>query len=104
MSKKIIKPEGKELLRYINNGYPICNKCGALMDRTPDPAGACDIFVCPGCGWEIDDMEYKYDSGQELEWAPGSGMTSDDMDPPPGCRACGGPWPHCQTSCNLFDD
>lgn len=24
--------------------------------------------------------------------------------PPPGCRACGGPFPQCTTSCPIFDD
>lgn len=102
MSKEIIRPEGTELIRYLNAGYTICNKCGAVMDRTKDPAGGCDIFACPGCGWKVDDLEYEFDFGEEKDWAPGSGMTG--LVPPPGCRACGGPWPHCKTSCSLFDD
>lgn len=31
MSHKIIKPEGIELIEYLNNGYAICNRCGAVM-------------------------------------------------------------------------
>lgn len=30
-----------------------------------------------------------------------------DYDPdyiPPGCRACGGPYPNCKASCPLFDE
>lgn len=34
MSHKIIKPEGIELIEYLNNGYAICNRCGAVM-RSP---------------------------------------------------------------------
>lgn len=60
MSHKIIKPEGIELIEYLNNGYTICNRCGAVMEQG-----------------EI---------------------------PPAGCRACGGPYPYCKTSCKLFDD
>lgn len=91
MSRKIIRPEGVELMKYLNDGDAICNKCGALMDRKEDPAGGCDILVCPSCGWEIDEMEYEYED-------------EDALDVPAGCRACGGPYPHCKTSCKLFDD
>lgn len=37
MSHKIIKPEGIELIEYLNNGYAICNRCGAVMRQTEDP-------------------------------------------------------------------
>lgn len=101
---KIIMPEGEELLEYLNGGYAICNECGAVMDRVADPDGACDIYVCPSCKWEIDEMEYEYDHGDEEEWTPELvGMYQGDI-PPSGCRACGGPYPHCKTSCKLFDD
>lgn len=96
MSREIIKPEGIELMEYLNKGYAICNECGAVMDRRPDPAGGCDIYTCPSCGWEIDEMEYEYEDEDEMS-EPG------DV-PPAGCRACGGPYPHCKTSCKAFDD
>ena len=44
MSHKIIKPEGIELIEYLNNGYAICNRCGAVMRQTEDPK--------TGCGYE----------------------------------------------------
>lgn len=28
--------------------------------------------------------------------------SEDDI--PDGCAACGGPWPDCQSSCNMYDD
>ena len=62
MSHKIIFPEGIELIEYLNRGYAICNECGALMERREDPRGGCDIYTCPSCGWEIDEMEYEYDA------------------------------------------
>lgn len=99
---KIIKPEGDELLRYLNEGYPICNECGAIMDL--EEGDECDMFVCPSCGWAIDRMEYEYDNGEEEEWTPEMlNMYGGDV-PPAGCRACGGPYPSCITSCELFDD
>lgn len=97
MSRKIIRPEGIDLMNYINNGEPICNECGALMDREEDPAGGCDIFVCPSCGWAIDEMEYEYEDDEDV-------LDNRSDVTPAGCRSCGGPYPHCKTSCKLFDD
>lgn len=104
MSGKIIKPEGLELVRYLNEGYIICNECGALMDYKETPEGECDLFICPSCGWEVDTMEYEYDYGEEREWSPNMlRMFGEDI-PPDGCRSCDGPYPYCKTSCKLFDD
>lgn len=66
MSHKIIFPEGIELIEYLNRGYAICNECGALMERREDPRGGCDIYTCPSCGWEIDEMEYEYEVIYEI--------------------------------------
>ena len=96
MSQKIIKPEGMELIEYLNDGYAICNKCGAVMDRREDPNG--------GCGWEVDEMEYEYEDDEEVEWASSVHKSYGGDIPPAGCRACGGPYPHCKTSCKLFDN
>lgn len=45
MSHKIIKPEGIELIEYLNNGYAICNRCGAVMRQTEDPKTGCGIYI-----------------------------------------------------------
>ncbi len=103
MSQRIIKPEGMELLEYLNDGYAICNKCGAVMDRKEDPKGGCDIYVCPSCGWEVDEMEYEYEDSEE-EWDLEILSHYKGDIPPAGCRACGGPYPHCKSSCKLFDE
>ena len=68
---KVIIPEGAELMDYLNRGFAICNRCGAVMDRKEDPRGGCDIYACPSCGWEIDEMEYEYESGDPMELVPG---------------------------------
>lgn len=106
MSQKIIIPEGKALLRYLSDGYPICNECGAIMYLKEDPAGICDLYVCPSCRWEIDKEDYEYDDGdlEEKEWAQGMLNMFGGEVPPAGCRGCGGPYPSCKTSCKLFDD
>lgn len=48
--KKVIRPAGDELMDYLNRGFAICNRCGAVMDRREDPRGGCDIYACPSCG------------------------------------------------------
>ena len=105
---KVIIQEGAELIDYLNRGFAICNRCGAVMDRKEDPRGGCDIYACPSCGWEIDEMEYEYESGDPMELVLDERgddylVFRDDM-PPAGCRACGGPYPHCKASCKMFDD
>ena len=50
--KKIIRPEGVEIMEYLNDGWGICNKCGALMDE--EIRNRIGVFTCPACGWECD--------------------------------------------------
>lgn len=52
MSHKIIKPEGIELIEYLNNGYAICNRCGAVMRQAEDPKTGCGVYICPSCGFK----------------------------------------------------
>ena len=35
--KKVIRPAGDELMDYLNRGFAICNRCGAVMDQREDP-------------------------------------------------------------------
>lgn len=67
MSQEIVKPEGQELLNYINEGYPVCERCGALMNLKI--LTATDYrYVCPACGFDIDTDDYM---PQETEgWDP----------------------------------
>lgn len=58
MSRIIFRPDGQELLDRINEGYPICEKCGALMDlRILSVINY--HYVCPGCGYDIDTDDYE---------------------------------------------
>ena len=92
---KIIIPTGIELIDLVNNGEYICNNCGAIMDRTEDPNGGCDILICPNCGEEVDEMDYEY------EWEDEDEEDWDEI--PKGCAACVGPYSKCMSSCKLFD-
>ncbi len=52
MSRKILRPVGRELLYYINEGYLICGACGALMDLKI--LSETDYrYICPACGYDI---------------------------------------------------
>lgn len=96
MSHKIIKPEGIELIEYLNNGYAICNRCGVVMRQTEDPKTGCGIYICPSCGLKMDEEDYEYESDEEVEWTEEMlDMEQGDI-PPAGCRACGGPYPYCK--------
>lgn len=93
--KKVVKPAGSELMDYLNKGYAICNS-------------GCDIYACPSCGWEIEELDYEYESADEMELGLDERgdeylIFRDDM-PPAGCKACGGPYPYCKASCKMFDD
>lgn len=101
---KIIKPEGIELMKYLSEGYAICNKCGAIMDRKEAPKGGNDIYACPSCDWSVDVMEYEYEDSEEEELTEEVLKAYKGDVPPAGCRACGGPYPQCKTSCKMFDD
>ena len=68
MSHKIIKPEGIELIEYLNNGYAICNRCGAVMRQAEDPKTGCGVYICPSCGLKVDEEDYEYESDEEVEW------------------------------------
>lgn len=103
MSQEIIKPEGRELLNYLNEGYAICNRCGTVMSVKTISAVRED-YICPDCGWVIDSMDYEYDGEEEKEWSPNMLDMFEKNIPPAGCAACGGPYPQCKSSCKLFDD
>lgn len=58
--------------------------------------GNFDISVCNGVKDIDDNPKFK-----KLGYY---GDDDDNDDIPEGCAACGGPWPDCETSCNIFDD
>lgn len=52
----------------------------------------------------MDEEDYEYESDEEVEWTEEMLDMEQGEIPPAGCRACGGPYPYCKTSCKLFDD
>ena len=61
--KEIIRPSGEEVYEYLNDGWGICNKCGAVMDE--EIKNRIGVYTCPACGWECDVMDYEYEDGDE---------------------------------------
>ena len=63
--------------------------------------------------WTMDDDEFneKFDSLSSSDQSKVSNAIYNmenellgDDETPEGCDACGGPYPHCKTSCPIFDD
>lgn len=93
MAHEIIRPNEQEALDIVIHGGAICNDCGAIMFKTV--ADGEEIFVCPDCESVelVEDYEFTR-SYDEVE----------DDEIPEGCLTCGGPYPNCMISCELYDD
>ena len=50
-----------------------------------------DMYECEDCGYQEEGM-FIEDYAEDPDAIP------------PGCAACGGPYPQCKTSCKIFDD
>lgn len=94
---KVFRPQGQDLINCLNDGCIICNECGACMYSEANPDSPGYLYICPGCGLKVDTIDYEY-TGQYALTGTIPGL------PPEGCRACGGPYPDCTSSCPLFDD
>lgn len=91
--------------RKKKNEY-ICFKCGSEMNVADENY----LLVCSGCGtsFYLDDWDFEYEQWEEQQEIE-SGFyddeeDDDELDEPECCRACGGPWPDCESSCKIFDD
>ena len=76
------------------NNY-ICDECGAMMEKADE-----EVLVCPSCGHSVDIVDY----GHEHDYDDYYSNVLDIEDEPECCKACGGPYPSCKTSCKIFDD
>lgn len=85
-------------------GRYLCPCCGKEVIETDayDDNGE-EIFLCKYCNETFDELDLEYVSDEEE--SKGHFNDADDTDDvPSGCAACGGPYPYCKTSCELFDD
>lgn len=76
------------------NGW-ICDRCGEELTHLGRGE-----FICTKCGNEVL-------LGEEDEWPEDGddGYTYDEVfgEKPEVCRTCGGEYPSCKDSCNLFE-
>lgn len=72
----------------------ICHECGGKMKKADS-----NVIICNDCGYSVDIDDYE-------DWKNGEYDTIYEehcVDVPVGCAACGGPYPDCMDSCNMFD-
>lgn len=74
----------------------ICEECGGKMEKADDT-----VLVCKECGYSTDIDDYG-DAHEYDDYY--SSVKESDADEPECCKACGGPYPECMTSCKIFDD
>lgn len=101
--KKDDKSNDNTFLPYTKEEY-VCQKCGSLMMYV---GGLLD-WECPTCGAE---GSIEYDNvNKEYYVSVAESYTYEEIysDPirnePDCCKACGGPYPNCLSSCKMFDD
>lgn len=75
----------------------ICPECGAKMEKADE-----EVVVCPSCQYWIEIKDYGHEHDYDDYYESISNNTDDDE--PDCCKACGGPYPSCMTSCKIFDD
>jgi uncharacterized C2H2 Zn-finger protein len=78
-----------------------CSSCGVHMDFTAGPKNSLDgKWVCPSCKTIVrEKTPYTKLANQNAAYT--TRIYSEKV--PSGCSACGGPYPSCKTSCNVFD-
>lgn len=59
-----------------------------MLLKTDEVELTCDTFNCENFNKESNILIAKFNASKI----------------PEGCRACGGPYPSCKSSCNMFDD
>lgn len=86
-------------------GEQWCPECHIQMIRQDE-----GYWLCPECGNNVTDDDVELGLGcstleeaLQEEYERWYGNRKPD-EAPEGCSACGGPYPDCMSSCNLFAD
>lgn len=85
----------------IPTGFQFCPDCHKPIVHKKN------FWECDICNYSIADEEIKNGEGfptEESTYENDYGeIYNDEMDIPEGCDACGGPYPDCKASCNMYD-
>lgn len=80
------------------NGKLYCEFCNAVMDELSEVD-----YECPNCGataeWNSEEGEFEFYEYDENDYSE-----NDSYEKPECCRTCGGNYPDCIDSCEIFDD
>lgn len=71
-----------------------CDECNSKMKKVDKY-----VLVCPNCKHSVEIEDYGHENAYD-EYS----NNDDIIDIPFCCRACGGPYPACISSCKIFDD
>ena len=77
---------------------PFCGCCGTEMRFSIAKLK----FKCPQCGHTMYLDEYALNGDDNNDYEEYYQKPDDDI--PECCKACGGPYPNCRSSCKIFDD
>lgn len=98
--------EDEEKYDEFANSPHICPKCGGIMQF--DYKDGEDTWICYNCGTrgvsEYDVIKQEWYVSTENSYLYDDVYHNSINEEPECCKACGGPWPACETSCKIFDD
>lgn len=90
---------------FMSDDIDICFACGKRMTVTEGGERICSDCHISFLPEEREEVFCEWEDQLLMELGYyGEDDDDDNDDIPEGCAACGGPWPDCETSCNIFDD
>lgn len=101
-AKKLLDKSGSMIMNYfLPTGEQYCPYCHIKISHRDEGYYECEI-----CNYSITDEEADYGDGYPtLESTYEDDLYNNDLtddEKPSQCEICGGPYPHCRTTCGLF--
>ena len=105
LAKLLLDKSGSVMMdKFIHTGIQYCPYCHTMTSRRAEGYYECDI-----CNYSITDEEAENGEGYPtLESTYEDDIYNDaefaEYRKPSECVACGGPYPQCCSTCEMFDD